>query len=333
MKTILKQSARRRSGSVILMVALSLVMLCGFCAMAVDYGRSVLVKNQLQRACDAGALAGLRYLPLSAENARIAARYYAYLNGADVPLSNITVTNNSRITVVGTQNVKYFFAPVIKILNGTVPAQAVAAIQQRSNFLPPNIVPIGITPSTYERNLEGNPIALEGIRQNKTDLDYGEFVLFDLRGPNGKSPAHMQDQLQWGSTFNELTFIGGSETTLNAANISQAHKFEDGMQSRITAAAGASYNDNGTMFTNIPAGSPRLVTFIVTPETQAVNGTNNAQVVGFAPAYVETYTVNGAVMGIRVRFLPPASGGGGDWTDADVTNADNTPFRVSRLLG
>jgi len=314
------------------MVAFGMVMLCGFTAMAVDYGRSVLVKNQLQRACDAAALSGLKYLPASSDGARIAARYYAYLNGADVPLSSITVTNNSRITVVANQNVKYLFAPVMKVLNGNVPAQAVAAIQVRDNFLPPNVVPIGITPSTYQQNLSGNPIVIEGIRQNKTDLDYAEFVLFDLRAQNSKSPAWMQSQLQWGSTFNEPTLIEGSETTLNAANNAQAQKFADGIQSRVTAAAASPYFDDGTKFTEIPAGSPRLVTFIVTPEQQAVNGNNNALVIGFAPAYIETYTTSGGVMAMRVRFLPPTAGNGGSWVDANISSSDNTAFRVARLL-
>ncbi|HEX8835243.1 MAG TPA: pilus assembly protein TadG-related protein [Abditibacteriaceae bacterium] len=324
---------RRRSGSVITLTALSLVMLSGFAAMSVDYGRSVIVKNQLQRATDAAALAAVKYLPTSPDGARVAARYYAYQNGKTIVNdSDIIITNNNRVRVSAVQNVKYFFGPVIKKISGDVPAKTTAAIQLRDNFVPPYVVPIGVTPSTYEAHKDGSPVVVEGIRQNKTDLDISEFVLFDLRGPNGKSPAHMQNQLQWGSTYNEPTYVGGTETTLNAANISQAQKFEAGMLSRITAANASPWNDDGTNFTNIPAGSPRMMYFIVTPEQQAVNGNNNARVVGFVPVYVESMEINGSQMKIRIRFLPLNSGSGGGYTDANTSDPSNASFRISRLV-
>jgi hypothetical protein len=221
---------------------------------------------------------------------------------------------------------------VMKLYSGNVGTRATAAIQQRNNFLPPTVVPIGITPSTYEAYKNGDPVTIEGIRQNKQDLDFKEFVLFDLRAQNSKSPSQMQGQLQWGSTFNEITYLNGTETTLNAANNSQSKKFEDGMQSRFTAAAGSQFSDDGTKFTNIPPGSPRMMTFIVTPEQQAVNGNNNARVVGFAPVYVETMRVEGDFMSMRVRFLPPTAGGGGSYTDVSGSDSDSAPFRIERLI-
>ena len=324
---------RRRSGSVIVMVALSAVMLFGFCAMAVDYGRSVVTRNTLQRACDAAALAGVAYLPTDPTNARVAARYFAFQNGVDVPSAAITINStNTRITVPATRQVRYFFAPVMKLISGNVAARSVAAVQQKSNFLPPNVVPIGITPSTYAANKNGNVTYIDGIRQNKSDLDIAEFVLFDLRSQNSKSPAHMQDQLQWGSTFNEVTLIGGTETTLNAANVAQAKKFEDGINSRFAAALGATYNDNGTKYSSIPAGTPRQVNLILTPEQQAVNGNNNALVLGFVPVYIEAITVSGSSMQMRVRFLPLDAMRGGEWIDATNTSADSAALRIPRLV-
>jgi Flp pilus assembly protein TadG len=330
-----RRSAGHRRGSVVLTVAFGMVVLCGFCAIAVDYGRAVLVKNQLQRACDAGALAGVKYLPNYDGLATMAAIYYAYQNKAMVNANGgVQITHNrSHIRVRATQNVNYLFAPVMNILNGDVSAQSTAAVQQRDNFLPPYVVPIGITPSTYETYKDGRPVVLEGIRQNKQDLDIGEFVLFDLRdSQNAKSPSHMQDQLQWGTTFNEVTFIGGQETTLNAATISEAKKFEDGMQTRFAAAAGVLWSDNGTLFTDIPEGSPRMMIFIVTPEQQPINGNNKARVVGFAPVYVETMTVSGDTMRIRARMLPLTAIGGGTYTDVKGYDPDATPFYLTRLI-
>jgi hypothetical protein len=316
-----------------------MIVMSGFCALAVDYGRSVIVKNQLQRACDAAALSGAEYLPGYPDFAKVAAVYYAYQNnGVVVDPNRIVIDNNRyRIRVPATQRVQYFFAPVMKVFSGNVTTSARVAITQRDNMLPPNVVPIGITPSTYEQAKDGRQVDIEAIRQNKEDLDIYDFVMMDLRdGSNGKAPAQMQDQLQWGTQFDEVTRVGGSETTLNAANPSQANHFERGMQSRFDAAVG--FNDNGDKFTKIPPGSPRMMYFIVTPEQQAVNGTNNARVVGFAPVYVERMVVGQDpvtkedVIKLRVRFLPMDYNAGGNFSDVTTNDPDARSFHLKRLV-
>ena len=330
--------SRRRDGSVVLLVAGGLVAVCGFCALAVDYGRCVLMKNQLQRACDAGALAGVKYLPTSPATARQAAVYYAYQNNKTVVDPNAiqilpSTTSgmaNTRIMVPAISRVNYLFGPVIRNLAGDIGARATAAAQEIGSLLPPNVVPIGITPSTYNAHKDGSAVTVGGIRQNKASLGTDEFVLFDLREQNSKSPAQMQNQLQWGSTFNEQTIVGGTETTLNAASGSQDKKFGDGMESRFNAANSSAYGyDNGTKFTSIPPGSPRVMYLILTPESQPVNGNNNALVKGFVPVYVEA--ASGDPMTMRIRFLPK-NAGGGVYTDISSFDADSATARVDRLV-
>lgn len=53
---------RRRRGSILLLVAFSLVALCGFVALAVDVGLVAVAKTQAQAAADSAALAGTRVL-------------------------------------------------------------------------------------------------------------------------------------------------------------------------------------------------------------------------------------------------------------------------------
>jgi Flp pilus assembly protein TadG len=324
---------RHRRGSVTLAVSFGMVVLCGFCALGVDYGRAVLAKNQLQRACDAAALAGAKYLPKYNDSAKTAAVYYAYQNNAIVNTSSgIQIThNNSRIRVRATQNVKYLFAPVMKILNGDVTAQATAAVQQRDGIVP---APIAITPSTYETYKDGSPIVLDGIRLNKDDLGIRDFVLLDLNDSQvAASPSQMQGQLQWGSAFNESSWIGGTETTLADSITAQASHFVAGMQTRLTAAAGPPWYDDGTKFTNIPAGSPRVMIFVVTPEQEAVNGSHNAEVVGFVPVYVESMTIGKHYMQIRARMLPLSSLPGGDYRNANSNDPlDHAPLYITRLI-
>jgi Flp pilus assembly protein TadG len=315
----------RRRGSVTLLVAGGVVMMCGFAALAVDYGRSVAMKNQLQRACDAAALAGADWLPNQPANARIAAVYWAYQNGGVVvDPSNVQISSgNSTIRVFARRNVRYMFGPVIKMINGDVTAAATAAITTTNSLSPKgnSLVPIGITPRTYEINQAGDPIWLEGIRQNKESLGTNEFVLFDLRnGNNGKSPSQMQGQLQWGSTYDEVTNIGDTEQTLNAARPSETKFLGDGIDSRTNAAQNGPWADDGNKFTNIPQGSPRVVYLILTPESQPVNGNNYAPVKGFVPVYIVDKFTDKDTYRILVRMLPRDYNAGGNQTP--VTNYD-----------
>jgi hypothetical protein len=54
--------AMNQRGAIILIVAISLVVLVGFVALAIDVSDLIVVRNQLQNAADAGALAGARFL-------------------------------------------------------------------------------------------------------------------------------------------------------------------------------------------------------------------------------------------------------------------------------
>jgi Flp pilus assembly protein TadG len=325
---------QRRGGSVIFLIAAALVALCGFCALGVDYGRSVLVRNEVQRACDAAALAGARYLPFEPNVAKQAAVYVAWQNGKAVidPNTIQFFNNNTRIRVRATKEARYTFAPLMNILSSNIAARATAAAQQRANFPPNLVVPMGITPSTYEANKDGSPVVIEGIRQNKQYLGTNDFVLFDLRDTQtSKSNSHMENQLQWGSNFKEVTEIEKTETTLNAGGPAQVMQFAAGMQSRLTAAAGAPWYDDGTKFTDIPAGSPRLIYMIITPQDQPVNGSNNAVVQGFVPVYVQSLTVSGDTMRLVVRMLPMTTGEGGEYVDAR-NNRDAEGLRIIRLI-
>jgi Flp pilus assembly protein TadG len=56
------QAAMNQRGAAAILVALVLVVLVGFTALAIDVGHLVVARNELQNAADAGALAGARFL-------------------------------------------------------------------------------------------------------------------------------------------------------------------------------------------------------------------------------------------------------------------------------
>ena len=97
--------ANRRKGSVSVIMALSITFILGCAALAVDYGVLVADANRLQRACDAGALAGAMKLKATGVavtddyNAKVDAQRVAFQNGVTVNFNDITVTNGTTIRV------------------------------------------------------------------------------------------------------------------------------------------------------------------------------------------------------------------------------------------
>lgn len=106
--------SREESGAVLVLVALAMVALIGFVALAVDLGYQYVVKNELQNAADAGALAGASVLfnpnatPPDApqdQDAIATAKNTAVLNksgGIAIPTPNVEVGHYTFASSPGT---------------------------------------------------------------------------------------------------------------------------------------------------------------------------------------------------------------------------------------
>jgi hypothetical protein len=224
----------------------------------------------------------------------------------------------------------FFFGRAIGIPNKQVSARAVAGLSAGDDLTTGDsenrVVPIGITWETYNayKNTT-SPRDLVLTRQNKEVFGLDDYVLFDLRDTNAKSPAFMQRQITGEDA--QTVSINDFETTLNAAKASQTKKVVDGVETLFDEAENAPYNDNGNTndselgsayYQSLLSGAgsrsnPRVVQLIVTPSTtEANNGTYDTQVQAFAPVYLEAIFAqnvdgnpNQADLILRVRFLPP----------------------------
>ncbi len=326
---------KRRQGSVSVIMALSItfVLACG--ALAVDYGLLVADANRLQRACDAGALAGAAKLKTTGVdvtdeyNAKLDAQRVAFQNGVTVNFNDITVTNGLQIRVPASTTRTFFFGRAIGQNSGAITRSATAGVAAGDELSSGpgriRVAPIGITWETYNAyNADrANAHDIELVRQNKQTFGIDDAVLFDLRDTNAKSGAHMQDQLTGDEV--ETSKIGDYETTLNAAQSSEKKKLKDGLDTLFADSAAAPWNDTasgaGTKYNQIVAGTsprdnPRVVYVIVTPSTtNPHNGTYDTQVQGFVPVYIENYyetNVSGeTVVRMKMRFLPPGNASDG----------------------
>jgi len=346
------QLRAQRKGSISVVVALSLLVLVGFCAFGVDYGMLVVDKNRLQRACDAGALAGANYLKLTNDSAdrataRTAAVYVAWQNGATINSADITFTNaNTQIIVPGRTTRNMLFGRAIGVPTGSVVAVAQADVSTIYNepVMPPvRVAPIGITWETYNQYVNNGGatlVKLSMVTGKSSALGFENFVLLDLRGPDCKSPAHMMRQLN--GTEVEYSAIGELETALNTSDRQQGGMAERAVQdlcaySQKSPWLDSPYSTAGIRFNQIvaktsPDTNPRAMTILVTSATAGPMGVNwNITVEGFVRVYMENFEViknkNAEICNMYVRFLPSS------FTPSTPTvTATPPPYRFVNLV-
>ena len=342
-----RPNSRVRRGSVTLVVAMSLVAILGFGALAVDYGTMVTTRNRLQRACDAGALAGAAELPATTTTSIASATNYAVTTTGQNLVSSsettISFPSTTKIKVSAARQVRFLFAPILGMTSGAVTATATAG---RSNLAGvPYNVPLAITVDDYNNHVDGRRLTVRLIDNNRQDFVNGTVTALDLRDDNsGKSVAGFQEDLTNG-WYEPVYFDQQINSALNADLSSQGPKLENAMGDRFTRAAGAPWYDDGPgsgnygnnssyTFPNYPNDDPRIVTLIVADPSEADN--NNPQLTArrFAPVYVEETFKRSGDTYMTIRILPGKSYNN---DDPNIVIGDDstlsTGLTVIRLLG
>lgn len=146
-----KHRGMNRRGAILVLTAILMVAIFGFVAMSLDVGYMTVVRNELQNATDAAALAGATELMNGAEAVKLAAKSTAQSNkagGVDVALNDAEIelgyynlinrtftaggTNLNAVRVVAhVVDKPLFFAPVIKINKFQTTTEAIAMLNPR----------------------------------------------------------------------------------------------------------------------------------------------------------------------------------------------------------
>lgn len=328
----------RRRGSVLPLVALSLTVLLGITSFAVDYSVLLADKNQLQRGCDAAALAGAAYLKRAADetanttNAREQALLVAAQNA--LPATEVTsitfLDGNTKIRVVATRARSLFFARVMGIGQRNVGAFAVAGTAGTGTVTP---VPIAITPTSKARYQNDRlPHTFTLVRPQDTAFQtnysgltpFDPFAVFDLSPSQAKSTEKMERQLA-GEDY-ETPKIGNQLTNIAANLDTQAGAFKAGISPRFQKAAGTPWLDPatgslplpwqtvGTRLSEVLSGgssnNPRIVSFVVIEEVATPVSNYNSTIQDFATAYISSVqNAPGGGVTFTATFLPSGSGG------------------------
>lgn len=338
----------RRRGSIIVLVAGGMVMFLGCAALAVDYGFLVNDANRLQRACDAGALAGaaeLRTTTTMSTNigkAREVAKTVTSQNGFTVTDSDITfdsTTTPTEITVSGSSTRKFIFTVrgfyPDAMTQGIVRRAATAAI--RAGVGTNNSSPIGITKETYDYyNPTTNPsrlgqeVTLTLIRQNKLTFaqgkntsnvpNYDPMVLFDLRDSSGKSSQHFYEQFIGTELITTPTTTNFTETTLNAAQPAQVKNLQDGIETLFKNSAASPWLDAwNSSWTNAGSVGTRANEIINKQSSRSNPRVLNILVANSVPSPVNG-TFDATIVGTVPAYLKSVTYTPGDTKDADTTN-------------
>jgi Flp pilus assembly protein TadG len=135
-----KPGARKRgaTGQVLVLVAIGIIVVMGFAALAVDVGQFWSVRRDMQTAADAGAVAGAIALRLSQDPtaaANSATAMNGFTNGTNSvtvkvnnpPASGIYAGNTSYVEVIVTQPQPTYFMRVLGYNRVTVGARSVAS--------------------------------------------------------------------------------------------------------------------------------------------------------------------------------------------------------------
>lgn len=128
----IRKFSKEESGASMVMVVLSMVVIFGFTAFAVDFGNAYTTKVSMQDACDLSALAAADSLPERAKTESVA-KEYAELNGYDA--KNVTVNildEGEKVEVKIKEDVKTYFAGVVGYSELPVACKAVAAAGGKS---------------------------------------------------------------------------------------------------------------------------------------------------------------------------------------------------------
>lgn len=301
----------RRNGSVSVVMALSVSMLLGCCALAVDYGLLVADANRLQRACDAAAIAGANKLKVTGVdvtdeyNAKVDAQRVAAQNGVSVNFDDITVTNGMTVRVPASTTRSFSFARTMGQNSGSITRSATAGRVALAGVF--GAVPLAITTNDYYTYKNGSSFEVLLVRNQDTDFVPGTVASVDLRPDgSGKSGAVFEEDLTYG--YQGTIFIDQKiDNALTADTMSQGMKLESAIKQRFADAAAAPYADTGTNYTwpNYPDGDRRIVQLIVADPNPAAN--NNPLLVArfFVPVYIESYRSPGNKgLYVRIRIVP-----------------------------
>ncbi|WHY76781.1 Tad domain-containing protein [Neobacillus sp. WH10] len=254
------------NGASLVIVALSMVALLGFTALAIDGGRLYSEKSKLQKALDSTVLAGAQGLRTSEARAIEIAKDISDKNGYKVSESELTLTNSS-IKATKKVNVPMTFAKVIGVNNTTVSATAKAVVlplKKASGVAPIAIEKDAIVPGSTALNCGSD------TGNNKGNCG---FLRFDENGAQA-----LKDAIINGGTYAVDDKVVETEPGAMVGQVKDAIDTLIAMDKDKPHCKSAATADNSCA---------RVITIVVIDTWVGANGQTERKVVGLASYWIE----------------------------------------------
>ena len=289
----------KSKGQILVVIALVMPVLVGAIALGADVAIFYFNWVQMQKAADAGVLAGANYLPDNPVEATSTAATYVESDG--VLASEIQTTSispdNLTISMTVQRNVPYYFAKVLGLTNGTVTVTASASPQYAPSTVnatlpaqvPPGgdnngnngttcastgscgLIPIGLDSNT--KYGDGQSITLQ-----QGQVGPGNWDLLALGGVGGNN---LRTNIANG--YNGMVSVNDWVTTEPGKKVGP---IDQGFQDRLTLAQ--SVDPTGTYASHALTDPRVLILPIVDWEGQ--NGRSQVQVTAFATVWLDSYS-------------------------------------------
>lgn len=274
-------------GAAAVLVTAFLVALLGCLAMAVDVGQLALWEVRTAGAADAAALAAAQELPGNTDAAFEAALAYGCANGIEPEEMTITVADD--VTVEIDRSVKFVFAPVLGIGDGTAHAHARAISAPVVGVR--GVAPLAMPDQNY---VYGEQYQIKVSYWQNGPLGHGEFGALSLGGSGANC---YRDNLKDG--YKDVLQVGDVVPT-ESGNMSGPT--QEAIADRFARC------DSGCSFDNFTRGCPRVITIPIY-ELVAEHKVDEVRIVGFAAFWLENIPGSGNESVIEGRFIETVTAG------------------------
>jgi Flp pilus assembly protein TadG len=293
-------------GSALIITALCMTVILGFCALVVDIGLTAEEKGRLGNAVDAAALAGAQELINNPENAGEVARLYLEKNNIDPLDYNVEVfDSNTKIKVTAKMEVNYFFADILGFDKTDVNSAAVAECAPLS----------GVYSGT-------RPFAIE-----RQELDFGQTYTLKEGGGGGSDGNYGALALGGNGAANyQVNIVSGYAGYLNVGDnvyTEPGNMSGPTLQGITTLISQCTHLPQCTYESYNPDCS-RLIT-VVMIDSLDVSGSKPVSIVGFAKFFLEGVSGSGNDSIVTGRFEKMLSDG--------IMSNTQTPLSDFGLMG
>ncbi|WP_053367497.1 Tad domain-containing protein [Bacillus sp. FJAT-27245] len=286
MKMNIKHLLNNQRGNALVLVSVSMLMLCGFVAVALDSGSLFLEKSKLQKALDASVLAGVQELIVTGGKPVDKAKEIALENGIDTAIvKNIKFeTGTDFVKASVTTKANLTFAKIFGMDNADIFASSKAVVGGALKSSK-GVVPIGIVSKEYKPGgtyimhfQPGNP---DNAAQN------GNFGFLDMTEEKGNN---LRNEIINGADLSVSDDMHSwTQTGLQWGNV------KAGFDARITEDenAGRTYCEKAE---TADESCKRVMIVPMVEDFDGKNGTSEVKIVGFAMFWissVEQHAVKG----------------------------------------